>query len=103
MLVKFEGKEYQFDLDEITLAQATVIKVHCKLTLIGLEAGLRDGDPDALRAIYWLMLVNSGSPANIDTLDFKIVKFANAVQEASNAEDVKPVDPTEPVVAAELT
>jgi hypothetical protein len=83
MEVDYEGKVYDLDFDEVTVQQAKVIKVHCGLSLKGLEQGLADGDADALRALFWLMTVNSGETASIDTIDFKIVKFSKAIQEAA--------------------
>jgi len=81
-----EGKEYTFDLEEITVQQARTIKSQCGITLLGLEEGLENGDPDALRAIFWLMLCQNGEPADIDRVDFKIVKFAKAMDIAAVAE-----------------
>jgi hypothetical protein len=87
MKVEYEGKIYDMDLEEITVNQAKIIKVHTGLTLKGLEDALAEGDADGLRALFWLMLENSGEHQSIDSVDFKIVKFANAVQAATKAEN----------------
>ena len=87
MQVKYEGKDYTFDLDEITVSQATTLKRKLGLTLLGLDQGLREGDPDALRAVFWLMKEQSGERTDIDMVDFKIVKLANAIQDAADAEE----------------
>lgn len=88
MLVKYEDKEYDFDLEEITVAQAKIIKERCGMTLGGLEIGLGEGDADALRALYWLMLQNSGDTrTSIDAVDFKIIKFSRALQVATEEEN----------------
>jgi len=89
MKLEYEGEVYDFDLEEITVGQAKMIKQHCNLTLMGLESGLADGDPDALLAIYWLMLANSGKARPIGEVDFKIVKFAKALQEATEKEEAE--------------
>jgi hypothetical protein len=86
MKVEYEGSVYDMDLEEITVRQAKVIKTKCGLSLKGLEDSLQEGDADGLRALFWLMLENSGEHVDIDSVDFKIVKFANAVQAASKAE-----------------
>ena len=83
MKIDYDGKQYEFDLDEIDVSQATTIKRKFGLTLLSLESGLREGDPDALRCIYWLMLTQAGERVNIDNVNFKIVKFANAIQQAN--------------------
>lgn len=86
MKLDYEGTEYSFDLEDITVQQARTIKASCGLTLLGLEAGLEAGDPDALRAIFWLMLCQNGETPDIDRVDFKIVKFAKALDAQANAE-----------------
>lgn len=80
MQIEFEDQEYSFDLDEIDLRQASVIYDKCGLTLMTLELGLGDGNPAAMRAIYWLMLSQNGREEDIDRLNFKVVKFAHALQ-----------------------
>jgi hypothetical protein len=88
MEVVYEDTTYDLDFDEITVSQAKVIKTSCGMTLKALETGLADGDADAMRALFWLMVVNSGEKANIDTIDFKIVKFSKAVVEASEKQRI---------------
>lgn len=87
MHINYDGKEYTFDLEEIDVRQAGIIKDKCGLTLMGLEAGLSEGDPAALRAVYWLMLCQNEEKADIEQVNFKIVKFARAVDAASTTED----------------
>jgi hypothetical protein len=82
MQIEFEDKEYQFELDEIDLRQASLIYDKCGLTLMGLELGLGEGTPTAMRAIYWLMHAQNGEELDIDRLNFKVVKFAIAIREA---------------------
>ena len=94
MHLTYEDKEYTFDLEEITVAQAKIMKKSCGLTLMGLEEGLGQGDPDALRAVYWLMLCQNGDPQDIDRVDFKIVKFARAM-DAAQPDEVKSEVPKE--------
>ncbi len=86
MIINYEDHDYAFELDDIDIAQATVIYRKFNLTLLALEAGLREGHPDALRAIYWLMLTQH---VNIDTVNFKIVKFANAIQNATDVDQAE--------------
>jgi hypothetical protein len=86
MKIVYDGKTLDFDLEEITVSQATVLKRKLGLTLLALDKGLIEGDPDALRAVYWLIQEQSGNKVDIDLVDFKIVKLANAIQEAVEAE-----------------
>jgi hypothetical protein len=88
MIVEYEGEKLTFDLDEIDVQQATVLKRKLGLTLLSLDAGLSEGDPDALRAVFWLMQVQSGKTGvDIDAVNFKIVKLANAIQDAVEKEN----------------
>lgn len=87
MKIEYEGETLNFDLEEITVQQATVLKRKLGLTLLSLDQGLLEGDPDALRAVYWLIRTQSGETVDIDTVDFKIVKLANAIQNAVEKEN----------------
>lgn len=86
MQIKWDNREYDFDIDDMTVTQAKVIKVHTGFTLMGLVAGLKVGDPDALRAVFWLMHAQSGVTCDIDRVDFRIVDFLNAMTEAQKTE-----------------
>lgn len=86
MKIDYEGETLEFDLEEITVQQATVLKRKLGLTLLSLDNGLIEGDPDALRAVYWLIRTQSGERVDIDEVDFKIVKLANAIQAAVEKE-----------------
>jgi len=87
MKINYEGEVLEFDLEEVTVQQATVLKRQLGLTLLGLDQGLVEGDPDALRAVYWLILEQAGGKrVDINEVDFKIVKLANAIQAAVEEE-----------------
>ena len=86
MKINYEGRVYDLDFEEITLKQLSVIKNFCHISLNGLQAGLAEGDADALRAFFWLMQVNSGFKVAIQDVDFKVLKFASAIQQASAEE-----------------
>lgn len=86
MLVKWDGKDYTLDIEAITVSQARVIKRATQLTPLKLQDALGEADPDALAALYWLMLNQNGVAADIHRIDFKIVDFANAIDEALTAE-----------------
>lgn len=86
MKVMWEDREFEFSLDDMDVQQAKVIKSHCGFTMLGLLEGLRQIDPDAVRAAFWLMHAQSGVPCDIDRVNFKIVDFADALNEATAAE-----------------
>ena len=90
MLVNYEGVERQFDMDEITVQQLKTLFSHMGgMTLASLEQGLQVGDPNSLTAIYWLMLQNNGENVPLDKVDFKVVRFFRALNDAAVAEKQK--------------
>lgn len=94
MIVEFEGKTWTLDINEIEVRQAAVIKVKTGYTLLEWQAALERGDVDATKALYWLMLAQNGVAADIDLVNFKMLKFITAVGAA--AKDEPPADPTIP-------
>jgi hypothetical protein len=84
--IPFNNKVYTLDIEEIEVEHARVIKRYAGLTLRKLEESLAEGDPDGLTSLYWLMLKQSGENHNIESVSFKIVKFAKAVADAQAAE-----------------
>ena len=82
MLVQFEGQEYQFDIEALDLSEARYIKRNAGLSIKGLMDGLSEMDPDALSALYWLMLKQNGQVQDIGKLNFPLLKFAEALGDA---------------------
>jgi hypothetical protein len=93
MIVHFDDKDYQFDIDEIDLTEAMYIQSNTGLTVAGMWQGFKDSDPQALRALYWLMLKQNGKTTDISKLNFKVIKFDVALVEAMTAE--QEANPTE--------
>jgi hypothetical protein len=90
MLIKYEQKIYDFNMDEISVRQLKTIFTHLDgLTLGALEQGIPQGDPNALVALYWLMLENNDEHVPIDQVDFKVIKFFKAFREAADEEQAK--------------
>jgi hypothetical protein len=86
MQIVLDDVEYKFDLSEITVMQMKVLKKAFGLNLMTLEQGLAEFDADALLAVYWLMLEQSGKSAPLEMIDFKVVTFARAIQAAVEKE-----------------
>lgn len=95
-LVSFEGKDYQFDIEELTLNQARYISRNCKLSVRKLMDGLVDLDPEALAALYWLMCDQNGERKEISKVDFPLIKFAAAIGDAFPADEVEGEDEVNP-------
>lgn len=105
MIVNFEGRDWTLDLDEIDYSQAKALKRQHGLTLIALQDGLKQADPDALGALYWLMKAQSGVAVDMNKVNFKIVQFGIALSDASDREEAEAaeVDPTEQPEATPAT
>lgn len=113
MNIEFEGESYTLDLDEIDVSEARTIKRQTGMSLIKFQEGIYEVDPDSLILAYWLMMKQSGKPAvDPQKVNFKIVKFSNAIvdaivrekAEAEEHEKAEEANPTEePVVGPEPT
>lgn len=86
MQVKFESKSYNLDLDEVTLSEARYIKRQTGLTLAKIQEGIKEVDPEAMLALYWLMKTQAGEVVDMNKVNFKIVQFGNAVSKAALTE-----------------
>jgi hypothetical protein len=88
LTVTYEGHDYKFDFDEITLDQLEIIGKDSHLTLNTFQTGLYVGDSRALRAAYWLMLHQNYRATSVPSLDqvgkdLKVVKFFRALNAAA--------------------
>lgn len=86
MLITFDDQEYKFGFDEVDLRDAIYIQNQFGLTMTDLYEGFRKSDPKALLAIYWLMGKQNGKTFNLQTVNFKLMKFDAALTEAMVAE-----------------
>lgn len=100
MIIHFEDTDYNFDIEALDLAEARHIKRQTGLSMRGLMDGLADIDPEALVAIYWLMLKQNGQVSDMNKLNFSVLKFAEAVgkafdEEAAARKATEEANPTE--------
>lgn len=93
MKIHLDGEDYEYDMDEMTVQQARVIKVAFGFNLQQLQDEMASGNPDAISAVYWLMLAQSGVKADPKTVDFKITRFMKAIEDAWLAEHPEDADP----------
>jgi len=93
-VVHFEEQDYNFDIEDLSLSQARSIFRQTGLTVKGLMDGLNEMDPEALAALYWLMLAQNGTVTDINKVNFKVMKFAEALGKAFEDEVGDAEDPT---------
>jgi hypothetical protein len=95
MQVMFEDKEYELDVEGLSFTEARYIYRQTGLTVKGLLDGLTELNPDAAASLYWLMLKQNGQTMDINKLpDFPILKFAEAILSANEADEEGEPDPT---------
>jgi hypothetical protein len=82
MKVAYEGKEYELDLDEIDVKQARTIKAATGLTVMQVQRGMLEVDPDAMVGLFWYMKVTNGETCNIRTVNFKLGPFSESIVKA---------------------
>lgn len=98
MLVHFDDQDYEFDIEALDLTEARHIKRQTGLTVKGLMEGLGEMDPEALAALYWLMLKQNGKVTDMHKLNFSVLKFGEAIgaafeKEAENNDESPTVAP----------
>lgn len=82
--IKYEDKEYLFDMEELDTEQMAVIERSGVPSLSALEEGITRGELLSVRAAFWLMLVQNGQEGQrIERVSFKPLKFIKALGQAS--------------------
>ena len=88
--IEWEGRIWALDTEDLTLAQAFVIKDATKDEVFKAGRpiqswliGAANGDPGCLRGLYWLMLQQDGQQRAIAGLDFAVMKFHGAYMTAT--------------------
>lgn len=95
MIIRFEGREWEFDLEKITLKQAVAMHLAYGFTLDGWLAACGETDPRALQCLWWLMLQQDGKVLAIKDADCPLISLAAAFADAQSAEEPEPeADPT---------
>ena len=88
MQVTWDGEDYLLDLDDMDTTEARYIKKKTGYNPVELQEAMFGIDADAMSAIYWLMLKQSGKPmVNFENVNIKLVKFAEAVVAAYKVEN----------------
>jgi hypothetical protein len=101
MIISYDGTDYDFDSDRISVDEWRELKRKYKMTPKAFQEGLSEADPDAMTFLYLSMLRQAGR-VNVtlgDHLKPDIIALNRAVAEAQEAEgeqeDAEPEpDPT---------
>lgn len=100
MKITFEGREWDFELEAITLKQGIAIHLAYGFTLDAWFGALKETDPRALQCLWWLILQQDGQVMPIADADCSLidlsVAFADAqTEDEEGGEEAEP-DPTPP-------
>ena len=94
MQITYEGHDYQFDQQAITVDEWRELKRKYKMTPKAFGDGIDEGDPDAMTFLYWILLrQNGGTPLPLgDHLKPGIIALNNATFEAYKAAQQAEID-----------
>jgi hypothetical protein len=107
--VEWDGETYDLDLDDIDVSQGRQIKRQTGLSLLKFQEGLMEVDTDCVVVAYWLMMAQNGKAVDMNRVNFKVVKFTEAIimaaaREKQEQEERDAANPTgEPTEAPQPT
>jgi len=100
--IEFEGRAWQFEMDEITVRQGESIAAYTGLSLSAWYRSLLDPDSlswmKSMQCLYWLIREQNGESIALESADFAPLKLMAAFNDAAAAEvasEAEP-DPTRP-------
>lgn len=70
--IKVNDKAYEYDPDKLLVSEAIRLKAVSGLTVMAWHAGLKEGDPEALKALVWLAMTRAGEQVRYGDLDFDL-------------------------------
>jgi hypothetical protein len=92
LIITYEGRDYEFDLDDLTVKQALKIEKHIGGPMIEFEKGMVTGSAACYQVIGWLIF-HGGDQTPIADVDFKFGKLARAFEAATAAEAARAAEP----------
>jgi hypothetical protein len=100
LIIDYDGRQYQFSLDDVTIRQAMAIEKFMGCPFAEWGKRLQKGDDLAARQVLgWLILHPDGKTAIAET-DFKMVALGAALEAAWAAEEAAAAEAAGPVPTA---
>lgn len=98
MKITFQDREWEFDLEAITLKQGIAIHLAYGFNLDQWFEAMGDTDPRALQCLWWLILQQDGQVMPLKDADCSLIELATAFGEAQDEEEetADEPDPTPP-------
>jgi hypothetical protein len=102
MIITYDGRDWQFDREAITVDEWRELKRKYKMTPKGFEEGISEADPDASTFLYWVLLRQSGQQGAVlsDALKPDIIALNKAIADADADE---PAEEAAPAAEADPT
>lgn len=86
MILRWDGRDWDWDPEAVTVAMARQIRDFTGRGLRSWTAGISDGEPDSLLALWWAVQLQNGVTTNIAELDIPPAAFYRAVDDAARGE-----------------
>jgi hypothetical protein len=101
LIIHYDGGDYPFDLDDVTVKQAIKIEKYMGCPFAEWGKRLQAGEDMAARqTLGWFILTGGDLATGIEDVDFQLIKLAKALDEAFTAEAEKEAARPVPTVAA---
>jgi hypothetical protein len=86
MIISFEGRDWVYDQEKISVQQGIAMFQAWGFTLETWEEALKATDPRAMQCLYWHMLAQNGVTKPLRECDFDMAEFAEALGNGADAE-----------------
>jgi hypothetical protein len=88
VLIHFQGRNYTWDEEKITLNQAYVIKANTGHTIRAWLEAIQELDPHAIAHMWWIILAQNGETRNVADLgEVPFIALMAAIGESAEAEE----------------
>ena len=100
MIIKYDGHDYPFDFDDVTVKQGVKIEKFMGCSFEEWGKKLQAGDLQARQALGWVILHGGDLTVPIEDTDFKMVALGKAMADAFEPEVPAEVEPVPTAVAS---
>jgi hypothetical protein len=89
LIITYDGQDYPFDLDEVTVQQALKIEKYMGCSFAEWGKKLQAGEDMAARQVLGWLILHPAGDVPIEDTDFKLVALGNALDAAFTAAAAK--------------
>jgi hypothetical protein len=103
LIIHYDGQDYPFDLDEVTVKKALKIEKYMGCSFAEWGKRLQAGEDMAARQVLGWLILHPAGDVEIEDTDFKLVALGNALDTAFAAEAEKQKAAEQPGPTAAVT